>query len=103
STRPHQVQLELRPENTSGGISSRRRHAGKHTGDLAEGRKLFGVERMIEVLGAGEMAHDQRDAVIAGIDPGNDALRLNDSEAQPVHAGIDMNGRAARPAGAPAT
>jgi len=40
--------------------------------------------------------------VIAGIDPGNDALRLGDGETQPVHAGVDMNGRAACPAGAPA-
>ena len=65
-------------------------------------RELLGVERMIEVLGAGEVAHHQRDAVIAGIDPGNDALGFPEREAEPVHAGIDMNGCAAGPAGAPA-
>src|SRR4051794_5618090 len=48
------------------------------------------------------MTHDQRDAVIAGLDPWNDALRIRDREAKPVHAGVDMNGRAALPAGAPA-
>ncbi len=48
------------------------------------------------------MAHYQCDAVIAGIDARNQALRLGDRHAEPVHAGIDMNGRAARPAGAAA-
>ena len=65
-------------------------------------RELLGVERMVEALGAGEMAHDQRDAVIAGIDPGDDALRFRDRQAEPVHAGVDMNGGAAGPAGAAA-
>ncbi len=56
----------------------------------------------MEVFGAGEVAHDQRDAVIAGIDPGDDALRIRNREAEPVHAGVDMNGRTAGPARAPA-
>jgi hypothetical protein len=47
-------------------------------------------------------ADHQRDAVIAGIDPGNDALRFRQRQAEPVHAGIDMDGRPAGPAGAPA-
>jgi hypothetical protein len=71
-------------------------------GDLAEGRDLFGVERMIEALGAGEVAHHQRNAVIAGIDPGHDALRFHQRQAEPVHAGIDMNRGTSRPSGAPA-
>ena len=56
----------------------------------------------MEAFGAGEVAHDQRDAVIAGVDPGNDALRLGEREAEPVHAGVDVNGGAACPAGAAA-
>ncbi len=70
--------------------------------DLAEGRELLGVERMMQAFGAGEVAHHQRDAVVAGIDPGNDALRFPDRQPEPVHAGVDMNGGAAGPAGAPA-
>ncbi len=57
---------------------------------------------MIESFGAGEVAHDQRDAMIAGIDPGNEALRLREREAEPVHAGVDMNAGASGPAGAAA-
>ena len=48
------------------------------------------------------MAHHQRDAVVAGIDARDDALRLGDRQAEPVHAGIDVNGGAAGPAGAAA-
>ena len=57
---------------------------------------------MIEAFGAGEVAHHQRDAVIAGIDPGHDALRFGQRQAEPVHAGIDVDGGAAGPAGAAA-
>src|SRR6266702_4066436 len=60
------------------------------------------ISRKVESLGAGEMAHHQGDAVIPGIDPWDDALCLGDRKTQPVHAGVDVNGRAARPAGAPA-
>src|SRR2546423_14242135 len=57
---------------------------------------------MMKRLGAGEVTHDKRDAVIAGVDPGNDALRLRHRQPKPVHAGVDMNGGAAGPTGAPA-
>ena len=57
---------------------------------------------MIEQLGAGEVAHDQRDAVVAGIDAGNDALRFRNRETKPVHAGVDMDAGAAFPARAAA-
>ena len=57
---------------------------------------------MVEQFGGGEVAHHQRDAVIAGVDARDDALRLRDRQAEPVHAGVDMNGRAAGPAGAAA-
>ena len=48
------------------------------------------------------MAHYQRDAVIAGIDARDDALRLSDRQPKPVHAGVDMDRGAAGPAGAAA-
>ena len=48
------------------------------------------------------MAHYQRNAVIASLDARDDALRLGYRQAEPVHAGIDMDGGAARPAGAAA-
>src|SRR2546423_15632795 len=57
---------------------------------------------MMKRLGAGEVTHDQRDAVIAGVDPGYDSLRLRHRQPKPVHAGVDMNGGAAAPTGAPA-
>ena len=56
---------------------------------------------MIERLGAGEVAHDKRDAVIAGVDAGNDGLRFHQRQTEPVHAGIDVDGGAPGPAGAP--
>ena len=48
------------------------------------------------------MAHHQRDAVIAGIDAGDDALRFGNRQPEPVHAGVDMDGGAAGPARAAA-
>jgi hypothetical protein len=57
---------------------------------------------MIEGLGAGEVAHHKGNAVIAGVDPGNDALGFHNRQTEPVHAGIDVNGGAAGPAGAAA-
>ena len=44
------------------------------------------------------MADDQPDAVIAGPDAGNDALRLRDRKTEPVHARVDMDRSAAAPA-----
>ena len=43
------------------------------------------------------MAHHERNAVIAGVDARDDALRLGHRQAEPVHAGIDVDGGAARP------
>jgi hypothetical protein len=70
--------------------------------DLAEGRELPGVGGIVEQFRGGEVAHHQRNAVIAGIDARDDALRLGYRQSEPVHAGIDVNGGAARPAGAAA-
>ncbi len=48
------------------------------------------------------MAHDEGNAVIAGIDARDDALRFRDCKSEPVHAGVDMDGRPAAPARAAA-
>jgi hypothetical protein len=48
------------------------------------------------------MAHHQGNAVIAGIDAGDDALRFRDRQPKPVHAGVDVDGGAAIPARAAA-
>src|SRR3984957_15277201 len=101
-TGTYQVKLERLAQKDARGIRQRGRHAGKKTGNLAEAGELLGVERMVEALGAGEVAHEQRDGMVAGIDPGDDTLRLRDGEAQPVHAGVDVNGSTPGPAGAPA-
>ena len=65
-------------------------------------RELPVVERMIGRLGAGEVAHHQRDAVIAGVDARDEALRFRKRQAEPVHAGVDVQRRAAGPAAAAA-
>ncbi len=102
SARPNQVELELRAQEDSRRVGQRRRHAGELAGDLAEGRELLGIVRVVEQLGGNQMAHHERDAVIAGIDAGDDGLRLANREPEPVHAGVDMNGGPAVPARAAA-
>ena len=50
---------------------------------------------MLGPVGAGEVAHQQRDAVTFRPDVGRDRRRLFDGEAEPVHAGVDVQRRAA--------
>ena len=97
SARPHQVELVLRPKINSRRVRQRCRHAGEQARDLAKGGELPGVGLVVELLGGDQMAHHQRDAVIAGIDAGNDALRFRNRQPEPVHAGVDMDGGAAVP------
>src|SRR5579883_171363 len=98
----YQVEHEGRAEIDAGRIGQRRRHAGEEALDLAEGRELPGIDGAVELLGGDEVAHHQRDAVIAGIDARDQALRFRNRQAQPVHAGVDVDGSAPRPAGAAA-
>jgi len=58
---------------------------------------LGGVQWVIRDFGAGEMAHHQRDAVIFGLRARRQRRRLFDRNAKPVHAGIDVECRAAAP------
>ena len=52
---------------------------------------------MIRLLGAGEVAHQQRDAVIFRADARRERRRFFGGNAEPVHAGVDMQRRAAVP------
>ena len=102
SARAHQIELELRSEENARRVRQRRRHIGEKRCDRAEGGELPGIRGTVQLLGAGKVAHHQRNAVVAGIDPRHDALRFRHAEAEPVHAGIDMNGGAPIPTGTPA-
>lgn len=56
----------------------------------------------MKAFGAGQMTYHERYAVIAGVDPRDEALRFRNGEAEPLHSGVNVNGRAACPAGAAA-
>ena len=64
---------------------------------FAKQRHLALVERMGRFVGAGEVAHHQRDAMIFGADPRGHGGGLVDRNAKPVHAGIDLQRGAAAP------
>ena len=53
---------------------------------------------MIDGLGTGEVAHQERDAVILGLDPRRQCYRLVGGNAEPIHAGVDLERGAAFPA-----
>ena len=52
---------------------------------------------MVGDLGADEMAHQQRDAVVVRLHPRRQRGRLARGDAEAVHAGVDMQRRAAAP------
>ena len=66
--------------------------------DLAEQPDLPVVERVLRHFGAGEMAHQQHDAVVLGADARGKGGRFVRRDAEPVHAGVDMQRRAPLPA-----
>ena len=79
--------------------------AGTSENRLAISRKAVSCLALVGLLtqlGGDEMAHHQRNAVIAGIDARDDALRFRDRQPEPVHAGVDVDGGAAVPARAAA-
>ena len=76
-------------------LASELRDAAKQRADFAELTDLLIVQRMLGPVGAGEVAHQQRDAVAFRADVGRDRRRLLDGEAEPVHAGVDVQRRAA--------
>ena len=64
---------------------------------FAEQPHLQIVERMVRFLGAGEVAHQQSDAVVLGADARRQGCRVVRRNAEPVHAGVDLQCRAAAP------
>ena len=55
------------------------------------------VERMVRLVGADEVAHQQRDAVFLRANARGQGRRLVDRDAQSVHSGVDMQRGAAAP------
>ena len=58
---------------------------------------LRGIERVTGSFGAGEVAHQQRDAVVFGLHARGKGRSLVGRHAKPVHAGIDVERRATAP------
>ena len=63
-SRPRQIEMGRCAEKDAGGVGERGRDAVKQHAQLAKEPDLNGVERMIRHFGAGEVAHQQRDAVV---------------------------------------
>ena len=95
--RPDQIEMELGPEEDAGGIGQRSGNTGKQRCNFAEGGDLPAIDRVAQHLGIDKMAHHQREAVLAALDPCLQRLRVGDAEAETVHAGIDMDRRKAFP------
>ncbi len=64
---------------------------------LAKQPDLVGGERLIGNLSAGEVTHQQRDAVVFGLRAWRQCGSFVRGDAEPVHAGIDMERRTAAP------
>ena len=79
-------------------IGQRGRHAGKQAAQMAEAPNLAGIERIGRVFRAGQMAHQQADAM-GGEAAWRQRRRVVKREAKAVHAGVDMQRRGPAPAG----
>ena len=84
-------------EEDAGGVGERGGDAGVKPMQVAKALDLGGVERVIGDLGAREMAHQQHDAVIFMLEPRRERRHFHFRHAQPVHAGVDVERRAALP------
>ena len=68
---------------------------GNENADRAEWRELLAVQRMVGRVGAGEVAHEQVGAIAAStVALLGESARLGRREAEPVHAGVDVDRRA---------
>ena len=93
--RPNQIVMRLPAEENARRVRERSRDAGKACAHRGEALHLDRVERMI-FFRAGEVAHHQRDAVIARACR-RELPDLLGGKSKPVHAGIDMERGAAAP------
>src|SRR5262252_4532153 len=96
-TGPNEVAIRALAEEYARGIGERGRHAAVEHANVAKQPHLSSIHRVIGRLGAGEMAHHQRETVIFGLQAGRDGGRLLERDAEPVHAGVDVEGCAATP------
>ena len=80
------------------GIGERGRNAPVQDADFAKQPDLPVVHWMVGRVRAGEMAHQQREAVVFGMDARRDRDRFLGAHPEAVHAGIDVQRRAAAPA-----
>ena len=94
----HQVAMHRAADEDAGRIGKRGGQPAKIDPDVAKQPDLLVVQRMVGRVGAGEVAHQQRQAVILRLQPGRDGDGLFRADAEPAHAGIDMQRRAAPPA-----
>ena len=84
-------------EKYTGRIGERARNAAVKETDFAEEFHLLFVERMVRLLGADEMAHQQGDAVIFRANARRQGRRFIGGNTEPVHAGVDVQRRSATP------
>ena len=94
---PHQIAIDGAAEHYPRGIGERGRDAAIHDADLAKNPDLLVVHRVVGNFTAGELTHQQRNAVVLGLDARRNSDRLVDGDAQPIDSGIDMQRRAAAP------
>lgn len=87
-----QVEVIVRAEEDAGGVRERGRCTRHGPHERSKARKLLAVDRVPRLLGGDEMADDQRQPKPAQAAALVDQdLRILCAEAQPVHAGVDMN------------
>ena len=97
----NEIEVELRSEHQPVGGGEARRRSGKCRETAAEGGALLAVERMSGLVGAGEVAHHEREAEAAhelGI--GGEPCDLRSRHAEPVQARIEVQSGRCRGAAA---
>ncbi|GJD59694.1 hypothetical protein IFDJLNFL_5625 [Methylobacterium dankookense] len=85
------------PQEDARGIGERGRDAGEGGAQACESGDLAGVDRLLRPLRADEVAHHEVDARGLQARLAGERQRLGDREAEPVHAGIDVERRRQQP------
>ena len=84
-------------EKDARGIGKRSRYAVVEHAQLAKQPDLARVEGVIPDIRAGEVAHQEGDAMVLALHAQRQSGRLIRGNAEPVHAGVDMDRRPAAP------
>ncbi len=85
------------PEKDAGRVGERGGDPAEHHMQLAEKLDLARIERMLRRVRTGEMAHQERDPVTGRLETRGESGGLVDRDAEPVHAGVEMERGAAGP------